>query len=175
MVETVRDNGSGPLMGLYVRFRSLIHEIAKFGIVGAVNFCVDIAVYNLCESVLGLGPLTSKTVSTTVATTLAFIGNRYWTWRHRPRTNLAREYFMFFMMNAVGLLISLLCLGFSYYILGSHWGAFHSPLANNISGSIIGGALGTMFRFFAYRRWVFLPPTDPPVDPATGLPEPEDR
>ncbi|HEY3503004.1 MAG TPA: GtrA family protein [Actinocatenispora sp.] len=165
----------GGLRGLYARFRQLIHEAAKFGVVGGINFFVDIGLYNVCESVLGLGPLTSKTISVTVAATLAFVGNRYWTWRHRPRTNLAREYFLYFVMNAVGLLISLLCLGFSYYVLGAQWpGVFQTPLANNISGNIVGTAFGTLFRFYSYRRWVFLPPSEPPVDPATGLPEPED-
>ncbi|GAA1335592.1 GtrA family protein [Actinocatenispora thailandica] len=165
----------GGLRGLYARFRQLIHEVAKFGVVGGVNFFVDIGLYNVCESLLGLGPLTSKTISVTVAATLAFVGNRYWTWRNRPRTNLAREYFLYFVMNAVGLLISLLCLGFSYYVLGEQWPAvFRTTLANNISGSIVGTALGTLFRFFAYRKWVFLPAHDPGVDPATGLPEPAD-
>jgi putative flippase GtrA len=165
----------GGIRGRYERFRQLIHELTKFGIVGGVNFLVDIGIYNLCESAFGLGPLTSKTISVTVAATCAFAGNRFWTWRHRPRTNLAREYVLYFVMNAIGLLISLACLGFSYYALGRYWpGVFQTTLANNVSGNIVGTAIGTLFRFWSYRRWVFLPPTDPPVDPATGLPEPAD-
>lgn len=141
---------------LYTRFRHIFAEVTKFGLVGAANFFVDIAIYNLCASVFGLGPLTSKTISATIATTSAFFGNRYWTWRHRPRTNLAREYVMYFLMNAIGLAIALACLGFSYYVLGEYWpGIFKTPLANNISGNIIGNVLGTLFRFLAYRRWVF--------------------
>jgi putative flippase GtrA len=108
----------GLLVGLYRRFQHLIHEVAKFGVVGAVGFIVDWGVFNLCAIGFGLGPLTSKTISTTVSATLAFAGNRFWTWRHRPRTNLGREYFLFVVMNAVGLLISLLFLGFSHYVLG---------------------------------------------------------
>ena len=139
--------------------------------VGAISFLVDLALFNLCLLWIGFGPLTSKTISVTVAATLAFAGNRYWTWRHRKTSGLAREYFLYFVFNAVGLLIALLCLGGSHYILGSIWPVFQSPFADNISGNGVGLVLGTLFRFYSYRRWVFLPPDAPPVDPHTGLPE----
>jgi putative flippase GtrA len=58
------------------------------------------------------------------------------------------------VLNGVGLLISVGCLWFSHYALG-----LTSPLADNISANVVGLALGTMFRFWSYRRWVF--PEDP--------------
>ena len=30
-----------------------------------------------------------------------------------------------------------------------------SALADNISGNLIGLGVGTLFRFYAYRKWVF--------------------
>ncbi|MSW42688.1 MAG: GtrA family protein, partial [Actinobacteria bacterium] len=30
-----------------------------------------------------------------------------------------------------------------------------SPLADNVSANVIGLGLGTIFRFWSYRRWVF--------------------
>ena len=47
-------------------------------------------------------------------------------------------------------LIALTCLFISHYALG-----FTSRLADNIAANGIGLALGTMFRFWSYRRWVF--------------------
>jgi hypothetical protein len=47
-------------------------------------------------------------------------------------------------------MLAVACLGISRYVLG-----FESPLADNISGTIVGTALGTLFRFWAYRRFVF--------------------
>ncbi len=149
----------------------VVREIGKFGIVGGLSFFIDLGVFNLCLLALGMGPLTSKTISVTVAATAAFAGNRYWTWRHRRASGLAREYFLYVVFNAVGLLIALLCLGGSHYILGSVWPVFTSPLADNVSANGVGLVLGTLFRFYSYRRWVFLPPEAPPVDPHTGLPE----
>jgi putative flippase GtrA len=85
-----------------------------------------------------------------VATTVAYLGNRYWTFRKRGRSGVRREYLLFFFLNAVGLAIALTCLFISHYALG-----FTGRLADNIAANVVGLALGTMFRFWSYRRWVF--------------------
>jgi putative flippase GtrA len=156
------------LTGLWRRFEHLVAELVKFGTVGGAAAVVDIALSNLLRFGVELGPLTSKTLSVTAAATIAFLGNRYWTWRHRARSNLAKEYFLYFVLNAVGLLIALLVVGFTYYFLG-----LHGPVAYNISANVVGLGLGTLFRFWSYKKWVFLPPDLPAVDPHTGLPVPE--
>ncbi|MDH2423978.1 GtrA family protein [Sphaerisporangium sp. TRM90804] len=150
---------------LYDRFSSLLRELAKFGTVGAVAFVIDFGGTNLLRYGVPLGPLTSKVFATVVAATFAYLANRFWTWRHREQSGLAREYFLFFVLNGIGLLISLLIIGFVEYTL--EW---RDPLSYNIS-LIIGTAIGTLFRFWSYKKWVFLPPGVPPVDPHTGLPE----
>ena len=63
---------------------------------------------------------------------------------------MARQYTMFFLLNAVGLGIGLACLAISHYGLGQIWPALQSRLADNISGQLIGTALGTLFRFWSY-------------------------
>lgn len=162
----------GVLGALYMRFRYLLHEMAKFGMVGAVAFVVDTGLFNLFYPV---GTLTAKVLSTVVATTVAFAGNRYWTFRQRKNSGLAKEYFLFFAFNGLGLLIQMLLLGFSHYWLGDFWpDLFRTRLADNISSNIVGTAVAMLFRFWAYRRWVFLPPDAPPIDPHTGLPQGED-
>lgn len=50
------------------------------------------------------------------------------------------------------MLIGLTCLWVSHYVLG-----YTSLLADNISSNVIGLALGTVFRFWLYREWVFRP------------------
>jgi putative flippase GtrA len=143
--------GSGLVAAVRDRFGHLVHEIAKFGIVGAVAYVVDITTFNaLRAGVMSDRPLTAKVISTVLATTVAFFGNRQWTFRHRERQNVRREYVLFFALNAVALVIALSCLGISHYLLG-----FTSPLADNISANIVGMAFGTIFRFWAYRRFVF--------------------
>jgi putative flippase GtrA len=132
------------------RIAATFHELAKFGTVGALAFAVDVTIFNI---VLHLSdkPLTSKIVSTVVAATLAFILNRAWSFRHRQRSSVHREYSMFFILNAVGLLIAVSCLGLTHYVLG-----LDSKLADNISANGIGVGLGTLFRFWSYRRFVWV-------------------
>ena len=142
----------------------LYREMIKFGAVGAVAYLVDVAVFNLLRTGLWAfepgplagKPLTAKVISAGTATVVAWLGNRYWTFRHRRRASRPREFAMFALMNIVGLAIAVACLAVSHYLLG-----MTSALADNVSGNIIGLGLGTLFRFYAYRTWVF---SEPPED-----------
>jgi putative flippase GtrA len=150
----------GILRRLLDRFGHLVHELGRFGAVGGFAFAVDIVVFNVAISAFGMERLAAKTLSTTIAATIAFVGNRFWTWRHRERSGLAREYSLYFFFNAVGLGIGLACLAVSHYGLGSIWpSAFKSLLADNISANLVGTLLGTLFRFWSYRRFVFISPS----------------
>jgi putative flippase GtrA len=151
--------------GLYERFRQLIHEVAKFGVVGVIAFIVTEVGTNLLYLQAGVGPLTSNTIATVVAACVSFAGNRYWTFRHRDRAGIGREYVIFFVLNAIGLGIQLACLGFTYYVLG-----LTDKFSYNVA-LFIGIALGTLFRFWSYRVWVWR--AVPPEDAAeiAGLPE----
>jgi putative flippase GtrA len=138
----------------YAQLGHLLHEIAKFGVVGAVAFVVDVGIFNVLlyhsSGPLHGKPLTAKIVSTAAATVVSYLGNRFWTFRHRDRVGNAREYLLFFLLNGVGMAIATGCLAFSHYVLG-----LTSPLADNVAANLIGLGLGTLFRFWAYRRWVF--------------------
>ena len=139
------------LRALYGRVEHLVHELAKFGTVGAVAYVVDVGLFNLLSlSVLDHQPLTAKAISTVVAMSVAYVGNRQWTFRHRDRSTVRREYPLFAVLNGIGMIIALTCLWFSHYVLG-----FTSALADNIAANIVGIGLASMFRFWAYRRWVF--------------------
>lgn len=139
---------------LYARFQSIIHELGKFGVVGLTAYIVDSGVYALLLYA-GLETLVSKTIATVIAATVAFIGNRFWTWRHRPRSSLTKEYLLYFGFNAAGLGIQLATLGITHYGLGSVWPILATPVADFIFAQIIGNAFATVFRFWAYRRFVF--------------------
>ena len=138
---------------LYTRLSPLKQEIAKFGIVGAVSFVVDFGLFNALS--MPAGPLahkvlTSKAIATIAATTFAYFANRHWTWRDRNRSGLAREYVLFFVFNGIGLGIMEVCLVISRYGFG-----LDTALSNNVSAYGFGLVLGTIFRFWSYRRFVF--------------------
>jgi putative flippase GtrA len=136
----------------YQRFRHVIHEGAKFGIVGLVGIGVTNIVFGPLHDVLHLGVLTSVTIATAVATVVTFLGNRYWSFRHREGAGTGREGLTFFILNGIGLLIQYAVLGFSNYGLG-----LTSKLENYLALNI-GIGLGTLFRFWSYRKWIWVPP-----------------
>jgi putative flippase GtrA len=142
-----------PSPPLLQRLRGLVHEVTKFGIVGAVGMVVDLGGSNLLRFVipgpLQEKPLTDSAISMVAATIVTYLGNRHWTWRDRSRRSMVHEYGMFFVLNGIALVIALLALGFVTYVLG-----LDSKLWFNI-GKIGGIGLGTLFRFWSYRRFVF--------------------
>ncbi|MGB3830137.1 MAG: GtrA family protein [Ornithinimicrobium sp.] len=150
-------------------YEVLAREVAKFGVVGLAAFCLDTALYNYF--VFGIPgaaaagpmqdmPLRAKIAATAFSTVFAWLGNRYWTFRDRRRTARTHEFILFVFFNIVGLAIAVLCLGFSRYVLG-----LDSQLADNISANGVGLVLGTLFRFWAYRTYVFTAElaTEPPI------------
>lgn len=171
-MTTVVDRVRGAIGVLY-------REMLKFGVVGAVAFIVDFGLFNLLSSEVwpgtGAAPLDghekiAKVISATVATIVAWLGNRHWSFRHRRQAAAHRELLLFAVMNVGGMAIAVSCLTVSHDVLG-----FTSTLADNISGVLIGTALGTIFRFWAYRSFVFTEFRDPDtvgtrVAPATSVP-----
>jgi putative flippase GtrA len=149
---------------LYLRIEHLVHEVAKFGLVGAIALVVNFSVFNLLRAGLDLQPIRSKVAATVIATVVAYLGNRHWTYADRDRQHWSRESTLFFAFNGVGMIIEAGCLAISHYALD-----YRGVLADNISGNMVGLALGTLFRFWAYRNWVF-PEVAPELEPVRSAP-----
>jgi putative flippase GtrA len=60
------------------------------------------------------------------------------------------ELALFVLFNVIGMAIAVACLWFSHYVLD-----LRSPLADNVSANGVGLVLGTVFRFWTYRTFVF--------------------
>ncbi|MFC6416511.1 GtrA family protein [Sanguibacter inulinus] len=129
-------------------------ELLRFGTVGGVAFVVDTGLFNLLRfgpgDLLADKPLTAKVLSVAVATIVAWLGNRYWTFSDRKTQTQLREFIGFVVVNIGGMGIALGCLWFSHYVLD-----LRSPLADNISANGVGLVLGMVFRYLAYRTFVF--------------------
>jgi putative flippase GtrA len=68
----------------------------------------------------------------------------------------------FVVVNLIGMVIVVAPLGVSWYLLG-----LHDPLSYNISTNVVGIGLAMVFRFWAYRTWVF--PDRGEEDPAAEV------
>ncbi len=143
------------------RFHGLTREIAKFGTIGIVNVVVNLAVANvLVHTVFKGGEVKANTVAVIVSATSAYLMNRHWTYRDRPKSTLRREYSLFFFFNLIGLVIQDGTVAITKY-----WLHQSGPLAFNIATGV-GIGLGTLFRFWSYRTHVFKIDTDQVDEPA---------
>jgi putative flippase GtrA len=133
---------------IYERFQLFIHEIAKFGIVGGIAFLATELFFNLLLHA-GAGAFFANAGSTLAAACIAFLGNRYWTFRHRDRSGMGRETVVFFVLNGVGILIQQACIEFAKFEFGRH-----DTFTLN-AAFLFGVALATLFRFWSYRKWVW--------------------
>jgi putative flippase GtrA len=133
------------------RFHAITDELAKFGTIGLINLGVNFGVFNLLLliSLMRGSEVKAKAIATIVATTCAYFLNRHWTYRHRPKTTLRREYSLFFFFNAVGLVIE------TAFVAMAKYGFHETNLIVLNLCSFIGIAVGTVFRFWAYRTHVF--------------------
>ena len=137
---------------------ALMRRGGAFLVVGGVAFLVDALTFNLLTfgfTFTGRGPLydlpiVSKSIAILVATVVTYVGNRYWTFGSRHIERRFSRYVVFVLLNVAAIGIQLGCLAFSRYVLG-----LEGVVADNISGTLIGQALATLFRFFTYDRWVF--------------------
>ena len=145
----------------------LAKEISAFGVVGLVNLFIDIGIFNLLHFRAGIGPTTSNIASTGVAMTISYFANRHWSFSHRARTGLRREYTLFFLINLVALGIGSLVIAVTYYVIDTQ-----DPFALNVA-KIVGIGIGTILRFWSYKRWVF-PPHEDAVPAQAGASPAED-
>jgi putative flippase GtrA len=148
--------GVGPatrsLTGIYQRFRQLIHEGAKFGIVGGTGVLVVLVGSDALHYELHLGKFTSVTIATVFATVTTFLGNRHWSFRDRRGGGARSETVLFFVLNGVGLLIQYACIGLVTDLMGLS-GRIWFTVAN-----FVGIGIGTLFRFWSYRKWIWVTP-----------------
>ena len=138
------------MVSLRKRFAELIPELTKFGLVGLAGAVVDLGGAAYLHGALGVGPMVSKGLSLTAATIVTYLGSRFWTFRHRMNQALLREGVLFAALNLVGLAIAECVIAFVSYGLD-----MKGTLAYN-AASVAGTGLGTIFRYFSYKKWVFL-------------------
>jgi putative flippase GtrA len=138
------------------RLRALTGELLRFAVVGGFCFILDTALAYVFRFEVGLGPNTSKALSTIIAVGVSYVGNRMWSFAHRVDETEAQHkaITVYAAINAVGLAVTLVPVSISHYVMHQE-----SKTAFLLS-TVIGTAMATVFRFWAYRKYVFAGRTD---------------
>ena len=126
-------------------------ELVRFAAVRLVAYAVDVALFNVLLVGAGAGAVLAKSVSGLAAISVAFVGNARWVFPGRGSGTLARQYAMFALLSVVAVLLQVGC------VWAAHLLGHRGTLADNLAGNVLGMALATAFRFWAFRTWVFAP------------------
>jgi putative flippase GtrA len=134
-------------------------ELLKFALVGGTTWVIDTAIFLVLKStILEPKPVTAKVISVLVATLASYGLNRGWSFRTRGGRERHHEAMLYLVISGVGVAVYSAPLWVSRYVLD-----FRVPmvtllaehLADFISGQIAGVLLGMIFRWWAFRRFVF--------------------
>jgi putative flippase GtrA len=152
---------------LYSRFAHIGAEGLKFCVVGGFGAILQFLIQDTLHFKLGVGALTAETFGIAAGIVVTFFGNRYWTYADK-RSNgreFIRETWQFLLWCLLGLGIQLGLQAIATYSLG-----FKSGLAYNVV-TAFGIGIATVFRFWAYRTFVFTA-VKPPATAEELQPEP---
>ena len=157
MVTTLQDPPAAPgspdmkVVRVETPFRRLLRELVSFGVVGGIGTSITFIGANLGRHFLNANPLTTVVVPMMVATAVSYFLSRAYTFRHRDSDGSSREVLLFFGVNGIGVVIQLLCMGVRTYSL-------HLDGAISYNAALaIGTCLGAAFRYWSYKKWIFLP------------------
>jgi putative flippase GtrA len=137
------------------RVGHLFHEIARFGIVGGSALVVNFILFQIYTSIKANDVLIASIVASVFSTIVAYLGNRYWTYRERDCNGRSREVVLFFASNGVAMVIQVGCLALTHYVIG-----WNTALGDFFGNYVLGMSVGMVFRFWAYRTLIF-PETEP--------------
>ena len=117
-----------------VLFNLLVHGVAGIAAPGLLNGW----------------PVTAWFLANCVGMVISFYGSSRYAFRHRHAAGTAGGVVRYVEVNLASFVIPMACLWVTRNVLG-----WDSALADNVSANVVGAFLGMLFRFWAFRRFVF--------------------
>lgn len=144
-----------PLRSVLVKHR----EMLKFAIVGGACFVITIAVnYGLKLTILNSKPVSAQTFAVVIATIVSYVLSREWSFRTRGGRERHHEAALFFLISGISTALNSVPLAISRYWLQlqvPHVSLLVQETADFFSGMIIGTLIAMVFRWWAFKKWVF--------------------
>lgn len=139
------------------RLAPFLHQLAKFSLVGGLNFLIDLGVLNLLIALTGIThgffASTFKAAAFLVAVTSSFLWNKFWTFGATSVENAGRQFLQFFLVTLIGFLINV----GAFLLLNDYVGprAAIDPRTWASVSAAGAAALGLFWNFLGYRFLVF--------------------
>ncbi|AHI01304.1 hypothetical protein KALB_7946 [Kutzneria albida DSM 43870] len=154
-MHTVLARVPAPLRSLIIKHR----ELVRFAVVGGTCFAItNLVWFGLQLTVLDTKPITAQAIGIIVATIVSYVLSREWSFQTRGGREGHHEAALFFLVSAIGVGLNLVPTMISRYLFGLQTPAI-SLMAEKVSdfvfGSIIGTAVAMIFRWWAFKKFVF--------------------
>jgi putative flippase GtrA len=136
-----------PLLGrLPPERRLVLVQFFRFAVIGTLGFVWDTLVVYATAPLVGV--YIAGLVSYVVASTMNWLLNRTWTYRHVPHGAMHRQWAKFLLANSVGLVLN----RGTYFALIATVPLCHAHLVLPVAA---GGLAGMFVNFYLSRRLVF--------------------
>lgn len=127
--------------------RKLIEQFLKFGVVGAISFCIDYGILMLLSQGLGWDPVLSAGISFTASVIFNYLASMRYVFTHRDDMSRGREFVIFVVLSVIGLGINELCMVAGVAALGD------SALA--VTGTkLFATAVVMVWNFVSRKKWL---------------------
>jgi len=135
----------------------IIYQLAKFILVGGLNFLIDMGVLNFLIFSTGVSTgITQsgfKSLSFLVAVTNSYVWNRHWTFKNEAQESISQEFFQFFIITVIGFSINV---GIDYILVNIVSPFWEMPLKTWAQFSaLLATLVQLVLNFLGYKFIVF--------------------
>ena len=125
----------------------LIQQFLKFGVVGVIAFVIDYGVLMLLSQVFGMDPVLAAGISFCVSVIFNYLASMRYVFTHREDLSRGREFVIFIVLSAIGLVINELCMAAGVALLGT------SALMVTVT-KLFATAVVMVWNFVSRKKWL---------------------
>ena len=119
----------------------------KFGVVGTIAFCIDYGVLMLLSQAFGVNPVVAAGISFCVSVVFNYLASMRYVFTHREDMTRGREFVIFIVLSAVGLVINEACMAAGVAMLGT------SALMVTVA-KLFATVVVMVWNFFSRKKWL---------------------
>ncbi len=125
----------------------LIQQFLKFGVVGVIAFIIDYGVLMLLSQVFGMDPVLAAGISFCVSVIFNYLASMRYVFTHREDLSRGREFVIFIILSAIGLVINELCMAAGVALLGT--GAIMVTITKLFATAVV-----MVWNFVSRKKWL---------------------
>jgi len=150
------------LLGMFIvsfigRKISIILQVGKFVLVGALNTLVDLGVLNILIGLTGIasgiGYIVFKGTTFLIATVNSYFWNKYWTFEKKEQVSMSKEFSKFLITTSVGLILNVGIASFVVNVMGPQFGIKEKVWAT--IGALAATLIAWIWNFLSSKFIVF--------------------